>query len=117
MGTMWSNPTFPSTVIWDDGRADDPDVKRLDLNDASSLAVDVPPIPPLQAALQAFLTALCPEGPSDTIHTVVDILGRIRPNSPSLGVEVGTALSILPISQEQHNIVDTTIAGMIQAQQ
>jgi len=116
MGTMWSNSAFPSPVRWDT-RADDPEVKRLDLNNAPSLAVDAPAIPLLQAALQAFLTALCPKGPSDTIHTVVDILGRIHPNSPSLGVEVGTALSVLPISREQHHTVGATIAGMIQAKQ
>jgi len=116
MGTMWSNPAFPSPIRWDT-HADDPEVKHLDLNNAPSLAVDAPAIPSLQAALQAFLTALCPKGPSDTIHTVIDILGRIDLNSPSLGVEVGTALSVLPISREQHYTVGATIAGMIQAQQ
>jgi len=116
MGTMWSNPAFPSPVRWDT-HADDPEVKCLGLNDAPSLTVDTPAIPPLQAALQAFLTALCPKDPSDTIYTVVDILGKIHLNSPSLGVEVGTALSVLPISREQHHTVGATIAGMIQAKQ
>jgi len=51
---MWSNPAFPSPIRWDT-RADDPEVKRLDLNNAPSLTVYTPAIPPLQAALQAFL--------------------------------------------------------------
>ena len=114
-GCHVSNLAFPSTVRWDDTHINDSNVKCLDLDSVPSLST--PAISPLQAALQAFLKAICSEGPLDTINTIIDTLRKIHLNSLSLGVEVGTALSILPISQEHRNKVDVTIISMIQAQQ
>ena len=114
-GCCVSKLAFPSTVRWDDTHVNNSDVKRLDLDGTPSLPT--PAISPLQAALQAFLKAICPEGPPDTINTIIDILGKICLNSLSLEVEVETALFILPISQEHHNKVDVTIISIIQAQQ